>query len=270
MTLLLSRHAGARIPDTMGEAPGTSLSIDLNYRGFTCFFYLRAGINAIEMPRQAAAPKPIRHRRHGLQTRAEIVAAAERHFAERGFEATRLEDIAVEVGIRRAAIFYHFATKQELYAAVLDEVFRALAGSLPTGGSATERLERSMTGWVDFVVQRPNVARLILREVANAQPGQPTPLTRAGRTTGDWFRSVIAEGIESGELHPRIEPYRFMSLMGAVTIFHFAAMPWLALDQPVDPWGPAEREKHKQEILLVARGMLGIDEETRARVTREH
>jgi AcrR family transcriptional regulator len=187
------------------------------------------------------------------------VAAAERHFAARGFEATRLEDIAVEVGIRRAGIFYHFATKQELYAAVLDEVFRALADSLPAGGSATERLEASMTGWVDFTAKRPDVARLILREAANAQPGQATPLTRAGRATGDWFRAVIAEGIESGELQPRIEPYRFMSLMGAITIFHFAAMPWLALDQPVDPWGREELDKHKREILLVARGMLGIE-----------
>jgi TetR/AcrR family transcriptional regulator len=190
------------------------------------------------------------------------VAAAERHFAERGFEATRLDDIAAEVGIRRAAIFYHFRDKQALYAAVLDEVFHDLTEALPTGGGATERIEASLTGWIDFMARRPNVARLILREAANAQPGKAAPLTRAGRTTGDWFRAVIAEGIQSGELQPRIEPYRFMSLMGAITIFHFAAMPWLALDQPVDPWGRAELEKHKHEILLVARTMLGIESPT--------
>lgn len=192
------------------------------------------------------------------------MAAAERCFAERGFEATRLDDIAEEVGIRRAAIFYHFGDKQELYAAVLDEVFRDLAQALPAAGSATERIETSLTGWIDFMAQRPNVARLILREAASAQPGKATPLTHAGRATGDWFRAVIAEGIESGELQPRIEPYRFMSLMGAITIFHFAAMPWLALDQPVEPWGRAELEKHKREILVVARGMLGIKAEPRA------
>jgi AcrR family transcriptional regulator len=211
------------------------------------------------MPRRSAAPRPVRRRSNGLRTRAEIVAAAERHFSERGFEATRLDDIAVDVGIRRAAIFYHFGDKQDLYAAVLEEVFRDLAKILPTGGSAAERLEAAMTGWVDFVAKRPNVARLIMREAANAQPGRATQFTRAGRATGDWFRAVMAEGIASGELEPRIEPYRFMSLMSAVTIFHFAAMAWLTLDEPVDPWGRAELEKHKQEILLVARGMLGID-----------
>jgi TetR/AcrR family transcriptional regulator len=212
------------------------------------------------MSSRSAAPAPLRRRSRGLRTRAEIVAAAERNFAERGFEATRLDDIAAEVGIRRAAIFYHFGDKQELYAAVLDEVFRDLTDSLPQGGSAVERLEASMTGWIDFVSERPSVARLVMREAANAQPGRATQFTRAGRATGDWFRSVIAEGIASGEIRPRIEPYRFMSLMSAVTFFHFAAMPWLALDQRVDPWGASELEKHKREILLVARTMLGIAE----------
>jgi TetR/AcrR family transcriptional regulator len=215
------------------------------------------------MPRVSAVRKPvrkpIRRRSNGLRTRAEIVAAAERHFAEQGFEATRLDDIAEAVGIRRAAIFYHFGDKQELYAAVLEDVFRDLGKGLPGGGSAAERIEAALTGWIDFVAQRPNVARLILREAANSQPGKATPFTRAGRGLGDWFRAVIAEGIASGELRPRIEPYRFMSLMAAIAFFHFAAMPWLALDLPVDPWSRAELEKHEREILLVARNMLGID-----------
>ena len=123
------------------------------------------------MSRQHAATPPVRRRSSGLETRAQIVAAAERHFAERGFEAARLEDIAADVGIRRAAIFYHFGDKDELYAAVLDAVFAGGMAAMPTRGSAVERLEASLTGWIDYVAKRPNVARLILREAANAQPG---------------------------------------------------------------------------------------------------
>ena len=213
------------------------------------------------MAPQTAVPRPIRHRSNCLRTRAEIVAAAERHFAERGYEATRLDDIAEEVGIRRAAIFYHFGDKQELYAAVLAVVFRDWTEALPTGGSAVERLEASLTGWIDYVAQRPNVARLILREAASSQPGRVSTFVRAGGASVKWFRSVIDEGIASGELEPRIEPYRFMSLMGAITVFHFAAMPWLTLNVPVEPWSRVELDKHKREILLVARGMLGIKAE---------
>jgi len=213
---------------------------------------------AIVMPGRSAAPRSVRRRSSGLRTRAEIVGAAERHFAERGFEATRLDDIADEVGIRRAAIFYHFGDKQELYHAVLDEVFGDWEAALPSVGSPAERLEASLIGWIDYVARRPSVARLILREAAGAQPGVVSTFVRAGSASVEWFRAVIDEGVASGELNPLIEPHRFTSLMGAITVFHFAAMPWLTLDTPVDPWGRAELEKHKREILLVARGMLGI------------
>lgn len=215
-------------------------------------------------PRTAATP-PVRRRSSGLKTRAEIVAAAERHFAERGFEAARLEDIAADVGIRRAAIFYYFRDKHELYAAVLDEVFAGAMTALPSSGSAVERLEASLTGWIDYVARRPSVARLILREAANAQPGVASPLLRAGRAPTDWFRAVIDEGIASGELKPLTDPHRFVSLMGATTVFHFAAMPWITRGVPFDPWSRAELEKHKREILLVARAMLGIESRPRRR-----
>ena len=209
------------------------------------------------LPR-SAAPRPIRRRDKGTRTRAEIVAAAETYFATRGYEAARLEDIATEVGIRRAAIFYHFGDKQELYAAVLDDIFGDWTAVLPSDGSPAGRLEASLVGWIDYIARRPNVARLILREAANAQPGMVSQFVRSGSSTVKWFRSVIDEGVASGELAPIIEPYRFMSLTGAMTVFHFAAMPWLTLGAAIDPWGQDEIEKHKREVLLVARTMLGI------------
>jgi TetR/AcrR family transcriptional regulator len=206
-------------------------------------------------------------RARGKETRAEILAAAERHFADRGFEAARLEDIAVDVGIRRAAIFYHFGDKQELYDAVLDEVFRGAMAALPSGGNAAERLEASLIGWIDYVARRPTVARLILREAASAQPGVVSPFVRAGRAPVEWFRAVIQEGVDSGELSPLIDPHRFMSLIGATTVFHLAAMPWLMPNVPFDPWSATELESHKREILLVARHMLGIPSPSSARGT---
>lgn len=214
------------------------------------------------MQSRSEAPRPVRRRSNGDRTRAEIVAAAERHFAARGFEATRLDDIATEVGIRRAAIFYYFADKQELYKAVLEAVFGDWTAALPKGGSPAERLEASLMGWVDYVTQRPSVARLILREAANAQPGVVSQFARSGTAPVEWFRAVIEEGVASGKLKPIIEPHRFMSLMGAITVFHFAAMPWHALGAGIDPWSRSEIEKQKREILVVARTMLGIEQAT--------
>jgi TetR/AcrR family transcriptional regulator len=207
-------------------------------------------------PTRTAAP---RRRSRGEGTRAAILRAAERHFAERGFEAARLEDIAADVGIRRAAIFYHFSDKHELYAAMLDEVFGGAQRLLPTTGSAAERIEAALGGWIDYVGRRPAVARLILREAASAQKGVASPLMRAGSALVRSFRALIAEGVASGELEPLIDPHRFISLMGATTFFHFAAMPSLTPDVRFDPTSGAEVEGHKREILQLARCVLGIE-----------
>ena len=72
------------------------------------------------MPRDSDATSPVRRRSNGVRTRARIIAAAERHFATSGFRDTCLGDIAVDVGIRRASIAYHFSSKVELYAAVIE------------------------------------------------------------------------------------------------------------------------------------------------------
>jgi hypothetical protein len=85
-----------------------------------------------------------------------------------------------------------------------------------------------------------------------------SPFVRAGRGPVEWFRSVIQEGVDAGELAPLIDPHRFMSLIGATTVFQLAAMPWLMPNVPFDPWSPAELASHEREILLVARHMLGI------------
>jgi TetR/AcrR family transcriptional regulator len=208
---------------------------------------------SLKAPRRPEAP-----RRSGEETRAAILAAAERHFAERGFEAARLEDIATDVGIRRAAIFYHFKDKLELYSAVLDDVLGGFSPALPSSGSTQARLEAAMRAWIDYVAERPTLARLVLREAASAQPGRSSPLARAGRTLVDWFRTLIGEGVASGEFAPHIDPHRFVSLMGAATIFHFASMSSLTPDVPFDPSSATERELHKREMLDLARHMLGI------------
>ena len=221
--------------------------------------YLRASRIAIPCPPRPPRPSRVRRRSSGLQTRAEIVATAERHFAERGFEAARLEDIAAEVGIRRAAIFYHFGDKQELYAAVLDEVLRRWTAVMPTSGSAVERLEASLTGWIDYVAQRPSVARLILREAANARPGVVSPFVRAGRAPVEWFRALIDEGVASGELEAEDRAVPVHEPDGRDHGVPLRRDALAHARRPFDPWSPAELEKHKREILLVARTMLGIE-----------
>jgi AcrR family transcriptional regulator len=55
------------------------------------------------------------------ETREQLLAAAARVFAERGFHATSLDAVAEEAGFTRGAVYYNFADKEELFLALLDE-----------------------------------------------------------------------------------------------------------------------------------------------------
>jgi AcrR family transcriptional regulator len=58
---------------------------------------------------------------------ASILAASARAFATGGFAGTSMEDIAAEAGVTKLIVYRHFATKQELYEAVLDHTRERLA-----------------------------------------------------------------------------------------------------------------------------------------------
>ena len=61
------------------------------------------------------------------ERRAAILDAAAAAFADRGFAATSMDDVATECGVTRLIVYRHFASKEALYEAVLSDVTRALA-----------------------------------------------------------------------------------------------------------------------------------------------
>ena len=112
-------------------------------------------------------PQLAAHGARAERTRRAILTAAEGLFAERGFDATRLEDIAESVGIRRASIVYYFKDKRALYEAVLESgfagLYQTLAAALARNRPVGARIEAGVAAWVDYVGVRPTLARLILR-----------------------------------------------------------------------------------------------------------
>ena len=101
-----------------------------------------------------------------------ILDAAERRFAERGFDGASVREIAADVGLKnQASLYHHFDNKQALYEAVLARGVDLLigvveesarAGSLRDGGAA-ETVGAYVDRVVTYLVAHPNMARLIQR-----------------------------------------------------------------------------------------------------------
>ncbi|WP_330249858.1 TetR/AcrR family transcriptional regulator [Nocardia sp. NBC_00565] len=87
-----------------------------------------------------------------LQTRAKLLEGAKALFAERGYAAVRVDDIAAAVGCSRATFYLHFAGKQELLRAIAEQ------GTVPTALHFYEDLDRvldtgSRADFVDWVTR---------------------------------------------------------------------------------------------------------------------
>jgi TetR/AcrR family transcriptional regulator len=85
---------------------------------------VRTPITQPEPP--AAAPRP--PRMPGEDRRRQLLRVAVESFAQNGFSGTKTKDIAAAAGVSEAILFRHFASKEDLYHAILDEKEATLGG----------------------------------------------------------------------------------------------------------------------------------------------
>ncbi len=193
------------------------------------------------------------------RTREAILAAAERCFADHGFHATRLEEVAQAVGIRRASIVYYFRDKAELYDAVLADalggLFDELSLALRAEGTESARIEAAISTWVAYVGARPTLARLILRESVDTAPGVAPALVAHVEP----FVGLVREILAARETPPSIDPAHAASAIAGATLFFVGAMPTLVPGLGFDPVSPERLEIHRREVLEITRRLLDPD-----------
>lgn len=106
--------------------------------------------------------RPNKNVTRGEATRAQLIAIATRLFAARGYEDTSIEAVLHEAGVSRGSLYHHFAGKEALFEAVLDDVetrvgSQTIAAAVGADGPAAA-LRAAFLAWIrlagDPVVQR--------------------------------------------------------------------------------------------------------------------
>jgi TetR/AcrR family transcriptional regulator len=115
-------------------------------------------------------------------TRARVVDAAIVAFGGRGYDATSLDALAAELGIRKQTILYYFPSKEALLDAAIDraggELSEALEGALASAGQGWDRVEAVVRSVFRLAARRPELLGLI-RDVSRLGPPPTTRLTAA-------------------------------------------------------------------------------------------
>jgi AcrR family transcriptional regulator len=138
------------------------------------------------------------------ERRALIVDAAGRLFGERGFDGTRLDDVAAAAGVTKPILYRHFADKTTLYLALLERHrgdLGSFAAAVPAGGSLEERLRAVLEVWVAYVPDRAYAWRMLFRDTGGGPEVQAVRQAVHARA-----RAVLVEMIDvlrEGEIPDR-------------------------------------------------------------------
>jgi AcrR family transcriptional regulator len=98
-------------------------------------------------------------------TRAELVAAARRLFAEHGYGGVGTEEIVRTAGVTRGALYHHFAGKKDLFRAVYEDIERELVEQIAavavSAGDPVAALRAGAQAWLD-ACEEPDVQQIAL------------------------------------------------------------------------------------------------------------
>ena len=159
-------------------------------------------------PDQPAEPLAKRARRKEARP-GELLAAALDLFVEKGFAATRAEEVAKRAGVSKGTLFLYFSSKEELFKAVVRD---SISGQYPEWrteidsftGSTAELLQHSMHVWWSRygATKASGISKLIMSEATNFPELAVFYQAEVVDPGRELIRRILQRGVDSGEFRP--------------------------------------------------------------------
>ncbi|MDH3944602.1 MAG: TetR family transcriptional regulator [Anaerolineae bacterium] len=150
-----------------------------------------------------------------LITRENLLSAALRVFSQKGYSATRLDDIAQAAGVTRGAIYHHFGGKEELFMALVSEreagVNKIAQQIVAEGGSASLVLRRLLVRLFEYLEEDKQYRALLTLAVNKLEFSEglesfADQMIQGRRSLISFLEGLVAKGIEAGEFRKTLSP----------------------------------------------------------------
>ena len=198
------------------------------------------------------------HSQQGEARKAQIIAAAARVFAQKGFSGAVIAEIAAEAGIGKGTVYEYFNSKEDLFFAVFQWLSRKIASAATVkisalGGSASQRLMALNESVVNSILNMMDMFSLVLEFwAASSSAIMRQRFKAAFKQTYRDFRSIVSsvirDGMESGEFSSNVNPESLAAaLVGAWDALFLQA--WF--DEAFDPLVTAQ-----DFMALVIQGLM--------------
>lgn len=176
------------------------------------------------MDTETQKPEPRFERRKDARP-SELTAAALELFVEKGFAATRLEDVAARAGVSKGTLYLYFDSKEELFKAVIqsavvpvlaqgEQIFESFSGT------SSDLLRELVNGWWRLFgsTKLSGIPKLMISEAGNfpeiAQYYHDNVIVRGKRL----FTRALERGIAAGEFRPFDVEYAVQTLLGPLIL----------------------------------------------------
>ena len=103
----------------------------------------------------------------GSERRSQLLDVGRSLFAEKGFDATSIEEIAARAGVTKPVVYEHFGGKEGLYAVVVDREMQRLLDGITgalSGGGARELLEQAALAFLEYIEEQSDGFRILVRD----------------------------------------------------------------------------------------------------------
>lgn len=139
----------------------------------------------------------------------ELLAAALELFVEKGFAATRVEEVAKRAGVSKGTLFLYFSSKEELFKAVVRENISGRFGEWNTQfanfeGNSADMLRYSIQIWWERIgaTKAAGITKLMLSEARNFPELASFYRHEVIQPGTDLIQRVLQRGVDRGEFRP--------------------------------------------------------------------
>ncbi|HEY3920540.1 MAG TPA: TetR/AcrR family transcriptional regulator [Gaiellaceae bacterium] len=142
------------------------------------------------------------------ERREELTRTAARLFAERGYHGTSLADLAEALGIQKASLYHHIASKEDLLWEVAwagAESFHRALDAVPDDAPATEKIRLALAGHLRIVAEQLDAATVFTREWRALEGERRERFVAERRRYEERIRALFREGVEGGELRTDLD-----------------------------------------------------------------
>jgi len=160
--------------------------------------------------------------------RAQLIEVGRAVFAESGYEATSVEEIAARANVSKPILYSHFGGKEGLYAVVVDREVEHILGRIAeavSSGPPRARLEQAALAYLTYVQEHPEGFAVLLRDA----PKQSSEMPALMYDLADRISDVFTEQFGEAGYDSKFAPIYAHALVGMVA---FVGQWWTESHQP--------------------------------------